>query len=1763
MLRKKNFLLLLVLFLLINSYLLAEKDIYYFHGLEGRENWEKEIHFLNLDNQPIDLNFKTFFKNKLSASYSPEIPFSFYKQGAFSLSEILAKSITENISYLKTEFRQKKIIAFEVLKSFEDSKIEIASSYGNNSSDYTFPILSLSSDNYNNFIILNENNYSVNIEISILNTINQEVIFSKKLKLIPHSPKYLTINELLDFYEDAFPRERILIKIKAEDLIKIFPVFGLSCNKEYQNDGGMYLPIIKFDKNSNWNDIFLYNSQNIPINLEIEGYDYFCNPLGTLFYETIYPNKVKSINLSILDETLLYDSLFFVKIKAEKNIISCLIYEDKNKRNFNIIKSFSFSPHSSELTKENETSSKNYNQTSQIRVEVLDDKLGILEGRVPNITDRGNNEIDAELEIFNTINLWLQQKSISYKTGENGKEPFIRFDQMLRNKNSNSTFLASLGFIPPKGNGKIMYIGRFTDIGQEIRIRFDLSPESMLINLFDPILSYLVKINTTTLVKISQLSEDLLNIPSVYKAFENFSAFISEKSPLKRAWYLNLIIYNIWETFTNPEYKNKLIEALLPIISLTAEMLIPIIPEIIKAFKANASSWVYAIQTTFGGQRYPEICFSSVKVPQKDNAPFISSINPTIVEQGNFTIRIFGENFNSYSKVIIYSETGNIPKGYLHILDSVGNNELIASGKSRPPGKYFISVQNQNNLESNKKSLTIRSKTENNIPNAPSNLRAEAISTRQIELNWQDNSNNEDGFIIERKSENESSWLQVRTIGANITFFKDDLLSPNTKYYYRIKAFNSYGYSLYSNEDSAKTLPISNPPPSIDYINPSAVKKGEFVIEIYGNNFDKKCQVLLYYEPDGHFVGYLQIQNWTLNKLNVKGKINYEGDYLLLVQNSDTQTSNKVKLIVISLAEEDNADLTPSTKNITVSTGQKFNFSITAKNTGKTTWTANENYYLGWLSGYESFPNNSNFTLMKLGQSENIAPNGSKKWNIEGIQAPNAPGTYTIVWRMVREGVHWFGNTATILVEVKGNQSPVAKFSMSAQGKTVYENQTLNLTVSAGGKATVNFSAQRSYDPDGSIASYEWKISGTKVSSSRDFSFDLGKGTHDIYLTVTDYKGATDSVAGTVEVKEEITPITVNLNVPFKAQVPPGNWAETKNCGQTSYLMVSCYYNGTAPNEQGIKEIDDWLYQRYGDPINDYNGSFMTTSKIVTLAREYGGFEDSNAYSGWSVSNIENELNNGYPVIVAVRLNMSSDPSVLGHFMVIRGIDKNYVYVNDPGHSLESEKGKNYAYSRSAFDASWSTENRACVTIHPAEHTITTPNTPSGPSSGDVNKLYTYFTGGSSCSQGHSVEYRFDWGDGVHSSWSSSTSASHSWSNAGTYTVKAQARCSVNNDIVSDWSSGKTVTISAVESPEIWHSPSSMSFAATEGGSNPSSQTLQVKNSGGGTLSYSITDDAEWLSVSPTSGSSTGGTNDHTVSVDISGMSAKTYNATITITASGASNSPQTVSVSLTINPASHTVTTPDTPSGPSSGEVNKSYTYSTGGSSCSQGHSVEYRFDWGDGTYSSWSSSTSASYFWSSAGTYTVKAQARCSVNHDIVSDWSSGKKVTINALPHIDSINPSQVVAGTFDLEIHGSNFDSGAVDQIYWKATGAYVRQGEVLSRSSTLLKVREYMSGATAGTYVVKVKNSDGKLSNGVDLTITSTPDPLVSISPSSGNAGTKFDAPGSHFSAYGKAELHLKKPDGSEFSPLEKDVDKNGNYSHTIDSTGFSEGTYYY
>jgi len=87
--------------------------------------------------------------------------------------------------------------------------------------------------------------------------------------------------------------------------------------------------------------------------------------------------------------------------------------------------------------------------------------------------------------------------------------------------------------------------------------------------------------------------------------------------------------------------------------------------------------------------------------------------------------------------------------------------------------------------------------------------------------------------------------------------------------------------------------------------------------------------------------------------------------------------------------------------------------------------------------------------------------------------------------------------------------------------------------------------------------------------------------------------------------------------------------------------------------------------------------------------------------------------------------------------------------------------------------------------------------------------------------------------------------------------------------------------------PAIGASPMSLSFGATQGGANPAAQTVSISNTGGGTLSWSASVNAPWLTLSRGLGTGNGVV---TVSVVAGTTAIGTYNGNITISAIGASS---------------------------------------------------------------------------------------------------------------------------------------------------------------------------------------------------------------------------------------------------------------------------------
>ena len=99
--------------------------------------------------------------------------------------------------------------------------------------------------------------------------------------------------------------------------------------------------------------------------------------------------------------------------------------------------------------------------------------------------------------------------------------------------------------------------------------------------------------------------------------------------------------------------------------------------------------------------------------------------------------------------------------------------------------------------------------------NAPSMLKTTETAETSIKLTWQDNSDNETGFSLERKSESMEDYQVVAQLSSNVESYLDLDLSSGTSYSYRIKAFKGDLDSEYSNILTIQTLRVLPQPTNL------------------------------------------------------------------------------------------------------------------------------------------------------------------------------------------------------------------------------------------------------------------------------------------------------------------------------------------------------------------------------------------------------------------------------------------------------------------------------------------------------------------------------------------------------------------------------------------------------------------------------------------------------------------------------------------------------------------------------------------------------------------------------------------------------------------------------------------------------------------------------------------------------------------------------------------------------------------------------------
>jgi len=368
---------------------------------------------------------------------------------------------------------------------------------------------------------------------------------------------------------------------------------------------------------------------------------------------------------------------------------------------------------------------------------------------------------------------------------------------------------------------------------------------------------------------------------------------------------------------------------------------------------------------------------------------------------------------------------------------------------------------------------------------------------------------------------------------------------------------------------------------------------------------------------------------------------------------------------------------------------------------------------------------------------------------------------------------------------------------------------------------------------------------------------------------------------------------------------------------------------------------------------------------------------------------------------------------------------------------------------------------------------VSPPNMLSGPTNGLPNTEYTYSTGGAfSNLSGHQVQYIFDWGDGTNSGWlpvgTTTATKTSGWppgnaTNKGVYSVQARARCVTETLAVSVWTWQLKVAIEWISPPT---KPVSVGPNDPDKGQPGQSFTFSTGNAFS-SIGHSVEYQFDWKGDGFTDLSPWG-----------SAIQSKTFAAGGTYSVRARARCVTDTSIvsdwssALDVKIELITVTTP---AGPTSGFPYTPYTYTANGSS-NIGDPVQVRFVFSDGGDSGWLpvGTNSISKTWTSSGTFTVTAKARCAIHTSNESPWSSSVVVTVNnPAPTLTNIYPNSASRGeTLDVVLTGTNFIS-----VTTVSFGLDITVNSTMVYSSTSITANITIAATAAtGPRSVSVSNS---------------------------------------------------------------------------------------
>jgi uncharacterized protein affecting Mg2+/Co2+ transport len=142
--------------------------------------------------------------------------------------------------------------------------------------------------------------------------------------------------------------------------------------------------------------------------------------------------------------------------------------------------------------------------------------------------------------------------------------------------------------------------------------------------------------------------------------------------------------------------------------------------------------------------------------------------------------------------------------------------------------------------------------------------------------------------------------------------------------------------------------------------------------------------------------------NFTVAAPSVPGNYNFRWQMLQEgVQFFGDATPN---VPITVLAPSNQAEFVSQQVPASMYVGEPYAVSVTMRNTGNTTWAAGSVFKLGSQNPQD----NMTWGFNRVVVTQPVPPGATYTFNF-GVTAPSPKGTYNFQWRMVKEGVEWFG----------------------------------------------------------------------------------------------------------------------------------------------------------------------------------------------------------------------------------------------------------------------------------------------------------------------------------------------------------------------------------------------------------------------------------------------------------------------------------------------------------------------------------------------------------------------------------------------------------------------------------------------------------------------------------------------------------------------------------------------------------------------------------